>query len=734
MSRTLSRRLARYAAVFAVLLTQAVAVPASHASGALAIRPLTQTGVALSVKKAGIYRIYGSFLKAHGISWDGLSGSSLALTSGGKAVPRYVSTRARLSDTSYLEFYGSALDTAYTSTNIYYLATNSQQARDAVSASGAPLGGRAAQYYQAQYNESRRTLYEPSAPGDPWFYAELESTGTPYAYVDKVNLPGLVPEGTAHLAVHVWGVTELPGQGPQHHFVAEVNGHRVAEIKFSGQVMKTVKAGFPGSWLTAGKNSIRFLLPGDVHNSENIDLLDVKTFTLTYRRAFVAEKGRLDAAVNPPGPVSVTQLRTGDVSIWRLAHGAVARLGGFQVTGSGHFYQARFGAKRSGTYSVSDSRALLKPKSVRAVRGTYYLLSGQAQMLVIGPPALTGPLQPLIKYHQDHGLTVKVANVADVYTRFTGGVFDAHAIQDYITAAITSLGTRSVLLVGADTYDYRRYVSCAKNACPANPGDSSYVPSLYARNDCSECFGQIPSDELYAGGSKGPRLAIGRIPATTPAQVQTVVTKTLDYLKASSVSRQAVFAAGGEDPEFDQSSNDLIGLLPPNYTPDRVFVSGLGAKGARERLQKDIDAGAGIVNFVGHGNLEQWGQPPALLTVGDIPHLASRQSPSVFFGWGCQTAYDVDPTDQALNARLLFAANGGAVLTLGSTGLDFAQVQAELAHQFFQELFHDTTVSTIGEALQIAENKALAQDPATVDPVLSYELFGDPALPVQALR
>jgi hypothetical protein len=353
---------------------------------------------------------------------------------------------------------------------------------------------------------------------------------------------------------------------------------------------------------------------------------------------------------------------------------------------------------------------------------------------MIGPPSLTAPLKQLVAYHQAHGLSVKVANVADVYTRFTSGVFDAQAIQDYITAARTTIGTRYVLLVGADTYDYRHHISCAKNACPANPTDTSYVPSLYARNDCSECFGAIPSDELYAGGSKGPQLAIGRIPATTPDQVQTVATKTLEYLNSSAVSRHAVFAAGGEDPEFTQSSNDLVGLLPSTYTSDRAYVSSLGAKAARDQLQKDIDAGDGIVNFVGHGNLEQWGQPPALLTVGDVPHLTSRQSPSVFFGWGCQTAYDIDPTDQALNARLLFAANGGAMLTLGSTGLDFAQVQAELAHQFFQELFHDASVTTVGQALEIAENKALAQDAATVDPVLSYELFGDPALPVQQLR
>jgi hypothetical protein len=163
----------------------------------------------------------------------------------------------------------------------------------------------------------------------------------------------------------------------------------------------------------------------------------------------------------------------------------------------------------------------------------------------------------------------------------------------------------------------------------------------------------------------------------------------------------------------------------------RVYESA-GVSGTRRSLLGAIDRGARIVDFVGHGNLEEWGYPPPLLSVQDVPRLRSP-APALFLGWGCQTAYDVDPGDEALNARLLFASRGAAV-AIGSTGLDLAEPQSRLAVELFKAMFHERGDITVGDALMRAENRALGRNADALPAVQSYELFGDPAIPVEAFH
>jgi hypothetical protein len=132
--------------------------------------------------------------------------------------------------------------------------------------------------------------------------------------------------------------------------------------------------------------------------------------------------------------------------------------------------------------------------------------------------------------------------------------------------------------------------------------------------------------------------------------------------------------------------------------------------------------------------LLQWGNPPPLLTVGEARKLTTG-APGIFLGWGCQTAYHIDPTQLSLNVSLLFQPNSGAFVTLGSTGLDLAQPQAVMAKHFYADIFGGTsTVSTIGDALRQAENETLADSASNLPPIESYELFGDPLLPTSLLK
>jgi hypothetical protein len=468
-----------------------------------------------------------------------------------------------------------------------------------------------------------------------------------------------------------------------------------------------------------------------VKNQYNLDELDIGPFSLTYQRTLTAASDTLTALL-PAGHRATAKGFTSPPIVWLSGSGSQRLIGGVSVRKQSGGYSASISTRQSGLYIFSGSKHLLQPVGVRRQPSTNYLLTGHARLLVISPRRFWSSLAPLIAYHDAHGTPTKLADVADVSAHYSFGIMDPTAIRDFIHAAAAKLGIVNVLLVGADTFDYHRYTDCSNGNCPANPKDVSLLPSLYTRDDF---YGQIPSDELYVdGGGKGPIVGIGRIPAINANQIKVVVTKTLAWLKRASGARSAVMAAGGEDPSFQSTSEALRAMLPRRYAVTTAYEAVSGNAGARKALLGRINAGSTIVNFVGHGNLEQWGNEPPLLTVDDVPNLKNKRGGELFFGWGCQTAYDVDPTDRALNARLLMDTGSGAILSLGSTGLDLAQPQATLAAKFYGQLFQGSGTLTIGEALRYAEVAALSSDPSTIQPVHSYEIFGDPALPVSAIR
>lgn len=734
-----------------VLLATGLHAAVSPGAATARVQPLSSGGVALGIDRSGIYRITGATLRARGFDWSGVRGSDLALVAHGKAVPRFVSTAGPLSDSSYVEFYASSIFTFYTSRNIYYLQVNHQLALNAAAVPASPEAGTPAAGFQGRYQESLRTLYEPMAPNDQWLFGSVTAITPPKhanvaTHLDAaINLPAAVRQGQASITFDARGASGLSGPPPQHHLIVYINGHQVAEQMFSGYVEKATTTKFPASWLLRGSNVVRFLLPGDVRNKTddgqdaNIDIVEIRTFSLRYPHAFAATDGSLAAQLGVMPHVVISGLRTAQVSAWRVVAGTPQRLTDIAVHAVNTGVQANFAATARGDYRVEDARALLLPASFTHVHDTGYLLQGQGQLLVIGPQKFLPALTPLVTYHRSHGMTVKLVDLAEVYTKYSDGLLDAAAIRSFIMDAEKQLGTQSVLLLGADNYDYHHYITCrhrahdkkhgyyVKNDCTGNPNDRVFVPSLYVDNID---FGRIPSDWAYTGTTP---VSIGRIPAVNADQVRVAVAKSLLYLRSGGRT-QAVFTAGGEEPDFAQTSDALAGLLPSSYTVAKAYNKPTGARKVRMILRDSINSGAKIVDFVGHGNLEQWGMPPSLLNVGMVPKLQNRTRPAVFFGWGCQTAYDVDPTDQALNARLLFAQNGGAALTLGSTGLDDADVQAVLAKDFFQKLFHDPAITTVGQALQAAKVETLAQNPSVQPPADSYELYGDPALPVGPLR
>ena len=101
------------------------------------------------------------------------------------------------------------------------------------------------------------------------------------------------------------------------------------------------------------------------------------------------------------------------------------------------------------------------------------LRAATAQFLVIAhEDFINADLQRLVDARVAEGYTVAVVPTDGLYAQYTHGIFDPAAIRSCVKDAVASRGTKAVLLVGSDTYDYLDYFQ---------QGTVSHLPSFYAQ-------------------------------------------------------------------------------------------------------------------------------------------------------------------------------------------------------------------------------------------------------------
>ena len=396
--------------------------------------------------------------------------------------------------------------------------------------------------------------------------------------------------------------------------------------------------------------------------------------------------------------------------------------------------------------------------------------------LIITSPQFDSVVQPLAKYHSQHGLPTRVVTtdaIFDQYHSLTGhfvasgaataaagdAQLNPEAIRAYISFAVSHLGVKYVLIAGGDTQDPLNFYGCpASGLCAsANPQNISIVPTLYEN---SVFDGPTAADNLFVvplgQSTTAPAAAIGRLPAVTKSDLQTEVARSINWASwVHSYQKTATFVSGFgaavdygaacADPQFPQASDGMASQLPSAWQITKAYEDGTHADDTANRSHfiSLFNQGQEIVNYMGHGNLQQWSCLPALSSA-DVGSLTNADKPAAVFQWGCQATDFVNPRLPNIDSLLLQARKGssvtGAAIAVGSAGLDLAYPQAVLAGgidpsasnpYFYGYLAQGQSV---GQALEHAKDDMVAQYSGQpgyadyADVVNSYTVLGDPAL------
>jgi len=237
------------------------------------------------------------------------------------------------------------------------------------------------------------------------------------------------------------------------------------------------------------------------------------------------------------------------------------------------------------------------------VRPIYPPLNELGDLLIIAYDAWIPNVEPLVTHKIGAGFDTTIVGVSTIGNNST-------AIKNYIQSVYSQGSLAFVLLVGDDA-QVRAYDVGVEES------DPSYA--------------------LLAGGDHFPDIVVGRFSATTAAEVDTQVQRTIEYETLPAVD-QAWFkmATGvasnqgpGDDGEYDNQHMDNIraDLLNYDYTVvDRIYDPSASAAAVSAAL----NAGRGFVNYCGHGSTTAWGTTGfsnsnvnALTNNGMLPFIVS---------------------------------------------------------------------------------------------------------------
>jgi hypothetical protein len=241
-------------------------------------------------------------------------------------------------------------------------------------------------------------------------------------------------------------------------------------------------------------------------------------------------------------------------------------------------------------------------------------------------------------------------------------------------------------------------------------------------------FSQSPSDDSIADFDNDGigDLPIGRFPATTPAQVSTIINKILIYEAASpgdTQQRGAVMVSDLTDANynFEDFSMQVRASLPPTMSVQFINRSAGDTATIRGQIMTAINQGPGVINYLGHGSVGVW-TGASLLTITDTQNFTNNQRPSLFVMMTCLNGAFTEPGTDSLGESILRAPNGGGAAVWASTGLTIPFGQVSISQQFYTLLF-------TGQALRFGDATKAAKL-ATMDmDIRRLSIFlGDPTM------
>lgn len=378
-------------------------------------------------------------------------------------------------------------------------------------------------------------------------------------------------------------------------------------------------------------------------------------------------------------------------------------------------------------------------------------------MVIVVPASgrLTASAERLADAHRKmDNLKVSVVRADMVYNEFSSGTPDATALRRFMKMLYDRGGAgaapRYLLLMGDGAWDNRMHVSdwAGKDPddyllCYESYESLSHITS-YVMEDY---FGLLDDTEGQSLLTEKVDLGIGRLPVSSVAQAREKVNRIIEYMQGdySGVWQNRILVLGDDgDNNIHMQDADKIADIFHDVNPAidirkvywdayqmEVTASSNGYPSVRKLLLNQLDEGALIVNYSGHGSVDFLSHE-LVLNKSDMGKLKSKHLP-----FWITASCDIAPFDSPLESmgmNLVNNTEGGAIGMLSTTRTVYASQNGAINRSFSRYALSrsaDGRVNTLGDALRLAKNELVTPGEGETDRTenkIHFVLLGDPAL------
>lgn len=368
---------------------------------------------------------------------------------------------------------------------------------------------------------------------------------------------------------------------------------------------------------------------------------------------------------------------------------------------------------------------------------------GPCDYIIISHPDFFDQAQRLKEMHEQmDGFETFLVTPQQIYNEFSSGMQDPAAIRDFVKMMYFRSGDPSsmkyLLLFGDGSYDPKNRIPDNQNFVLAYQSRQSLkLTQSYVTDDF---FGLMdPNEGVDAAGNVD--VGIGRLHANTHQQAENMVDKIINYAKSNSEvfgnwRNTMCFVADDEDNNlhFLQADTILVsGILRKNQTVNinKIYLdaykqetgtSGNSYPDVKMAINKQVNDGALIVNYTGHGGETGWSSEK-VLEIHDINSWTNINRLPVFITATCEFSPFDNPALASAGELILLNPVGGGVALFTTTRLAFSSSNLVLNRRIYETLFsiNNDVNPRLGDLIMASKNPSNAH-------YRNFILLGDPAL------
>ncbi|MCX7606421.1 MAG: type IX secretion system sortase PorU [Bacteroidia bacterium] len=464
----------------------------------------------------------------------------------------------------------------------------------------------------------------------------------------------------------------------------------------------------------------------------------------------------------PAGGPWQVQVLSSSVSapfVWDVTDGVTPRLvtllpfsGGFAFLSAGDTLRR---------YCAFSTEAASEVRIVGPV-GNQNLHALRGVRLVVATTPEQAPLaQRFCDLHPEAGPCV-VVTPEQLYNEFSGGRPDICALRNflrmlYLRASSPQEQPQHLLIVGAASYNFREKAATLFPTYQSR--ESFHPPSSYGSDDF---FGFLDNTEGFwgEGGAASwydPRdrtvqshlldIGITRLPTYSVSDLEIYLEKLTDYLqnpltRGSWLQKFVIFSdykdGGRHTSQAEQICAqlsqdfphlDLVKIYLDRY-PAQPRASGLVFPAAREALLAQLNQGAFIAHYVGHGN-EYTLQGFEFFPISTVRQIQNYRRYLFFVTATCDWGKWDAPSIRSGGIEALFLPQRGAIGMLTSTRKVFSDLNFALSRNFYTAMASmagPQRMVFLSDLMRDTKNRSWSSAGAINS--RSFSFLGDPLLPL----